>query len=1675
MESGTSPLVQVAPSDLRVIRGLYDRGLYVQAYRQAEVHGPLRLWSGTDARLIAGRLVGNLGASRLGRAMHYLAWRGDPAHPEAIYYRCHELVRSRGPLAAWEFQETHGDLSDASPAIRADFLALRAHTLGMLRDFDAAEQWMTRAENLAPDRPWIRTERACLLQMEDRYEDALSAARESLQLRPWYRPAVEVMSELLELLGRDEEALAMLTEAAEQLESPSVLLCLARLLNELGRYDEALAALDRACELALLREKGFTDWVAGRRSDVAYVSSALGQLARLAQPGRAFVGEAIGEHLLEQNRENSRIQLPVPFVRQHHQTCLPATLTAISRYWGCDIDHLELAGEICYDGTPLHDARAWFERKGWIVREFLPRWEDAVALIDRGVPFAVSWSAPGSAHATAVIGYDNHRRTWLLRDPSFRHTIEISVPDGEWPDGLTRPEGIVLVPGDKSAVLHGLELTDQGLHDQFYRIQLALKEHCRAEAFRTCEDMEGAVPGHRLCYKARLSLAAYDGDQTANLQCVEAFLSRCPDDRILLFLKLSGLRALGRRDDRLKLLAELCRSRDSDPAFWQLYGEELSQDARQRSQAVRYLRQAIRLRPAMGGLRILADILWQQRDFEKAVRFYRFAACMDDKDERLASTYFVASRQLKQTEEALEFLVNRVCWFGPRSSLPTRTLAWAYLQLNRTHDALAVLDRAVSANPDDGELMLFAADTCGSVGELDRAEDLLRQAKGRCRSATWLRTAANLAVSRGRLEDGLHMWQAVLETEPLAIDAHRALAVLLAMTQNRSAALEHLEQTARRFPENCSVHQLWIEWLAGVDLPKAEQVTRHLVSINSANVWAHRQLAIMLADMNRLNEAAAEACRAVELDPTDPCSVGLLGHVLRRKGQRTEALDKLRQAILLSVDMAPAIADLVASCETVEEKKQALTFIHEQLVRQTIYGSGLLAYCEASRGVLSPALLLTSLQEALAARPDLWQTWAAVVQQLMQLGRLCEAADMTAQATERFSLVSAIWQVRADVCEAAQQADAALDALERAYKLDSEASGLALRLAKVYETIRNDKDRARLLLERAVARSPLDARLHCSLADLLWNSGEQEVAVNRLEKALRLDSTAVEAWDRLVAWGAILQRPDAAADLARDMTKRREDEALSWLTLARVLSGPAHMQERLNALGKAESLAPHLTEIYELRAQVLVEAGRLGEALAACSPGCFRAHRPNVMRRLEAWVQTRSGKLQQSVGTLRELLKDDPTDRHAWSQLIDALEALSWFDDAQEAAERLVQIDPGHPVAYGYRGRVHVRRGLLDRAKADFRRALELDPSYLYAAWELLDVQIRAGEARDAQDTLALLGKQANGPLLVLRRLQIAMLLGHHSEALAKLRELSTSPFDNVWFSDTAMEALLPSGELGRDPGWRCSVRETFESIMADPKCNPLFGNTWIQQFGQRMSRRKLWKQLEAYRNVGPAGWVASEACIRQMSQPSMLHVLRKFVRRYGDSLKNRTHTWAIVGYALIEAGGNYSCAKWMADWTERQDAQPWMLVNIAVSLRRIGRDQEAHKVSLHALTLEPDYAVWNHQLMLALDEALAGQLSGAAERLKTLPDLSNEAPYYQFMRGAVRAILTANDPALKHEGLAFKKAAECLAAATRFLPRKRIRDLDRYHRRAVRRIARDIGGFRARLWWFGKLIVSRA
>jgi tetratricopeptide (TPR) repeat protein len=1501
-----APTQPVPPEVLTKVQALYDGGLCLQALRAAETFAPLTRWTDTPARVLAGRLAGNVGAYRLAHFQHWRAWRADKSNPDLVAYHANSLLSRRGPLAALDFVERCAEPPESFPPDgRMHFFTLRATLAAQMRDFTACVHWLERASATSPNSAWVATTRAHVLEIQDRYPEALEAARQALEWRPWYRPGVQALAHALQLLDRDEEALALLVEANVRLENMHVARQLAALQEEAQLYPEAAATLNRFAELAPLMEKGDRMWLERHRLKL----DCLRNNWPAAQAAAKQIDEPYYRELaerLEKGGPHRRVRLEVPFVRQHHLTCAPATLSAMSRYWQQPAEHLEVAEAICYDGTPAHSERNWAETHGWMAREFRVTWEAAVALLDRGIPFTLTTSGATSGHLQAVVGYDAARQTLWIRDPFVYTTNEGSIKPMLESFRSTGPRGMAIVPAHRRELLEDLDLPDATFYDQLHQVERALAQHRRAEALDVCQQMQTAAPDHRLTLVARRSIASYDSNTPALLEAIEQLLKQFPNDANLNLAKLSCLRELARRDERLRLLEALCAKPGTEPIFWLQYAQELRADARQHGAAASWVRWALRYRPTDPAMvSAWADLLWDERQFARATRHYHLAACLGDKSENFTRSFFIASRHLRQTEAALEFLHAREARLGKKSADPTITLVESLQHLRRSNEAFAALEAALARRPDDGGLRLFAADVNGRFARFDAATKLLEQARAHSSPVNWRRAAASLAGYQNQKAVALEHWREVLKLEPLSHEAIRASALLLAETEGREAALRFLNELCARFPFSCPLLTLRIQWVEEDGADAAIPHLRHLLEVNPADAWAWRELALKLASGARSSPGATKfetkgeleaseqeatelvapdghppqnpliatanpleaAEEAIRLEPHHSAGYSVRADIFVQQGRLAEAHADFGQALRLEVDNEYALTHFVDTAPTLAERTKALAEVAAELRRQVIFRDALSAYQTAARGLLPPQEVLGLLREAHAARPDLWQAWSVLIHQLVDLGQHEEALKLAREAAARFPLLPRLWVDLARVEQARLDAPAEIAALENALALSPGYTFASRLLAGIYER-QHELAKAREVLENAVAGSPLDALNHGCLAQVLWKLGERDAALSRVQHALRLQPGYDWAWNALRNWGPEVGRPNLALDTARELTRSRAGETRSWLLLARCLDPQKDADELFAALDKAVTLNPRAEEAYDLRARALTNLNRFDEALAECSPSVFQPA-PARLQLRAAWIESQRGNLHQAIARATTALKEYPDYYAGWQMLSDWYVRLDHADEAVQAAEKMAALAPLEAVPLGYLGDLKLR--LKDRAGAQtaFARAFTLDPDYQYAGYQLFQLQLEDRKLEPAEQTLKVLQRHGDDHRTVSCAIELAAARQQWDRALELFRQLCARKDTESWSLARGAHAVeRRPRKAGRDAftapflwfgnlfGFRpanASVARVLEQHASSPDCSPALAEFWVER-RVRSGNWNLHKRLNALKANGEAG-----------------------------------------------------------------------------------------------------------------------------------------------------------------------------------------------------------------------------
>jgi len=1390
------------------IEPLYHQSQMMEIWRRMQALPPVWEWRGCQSRIWAGRLASGLGSQRLGNVLHTRNYRRHAGDLGAATYYAHTLLGQYGPLKAREFLNgLQEPAAGERPEIAQYYFTMQAMVAAEFRDFEVASRYMKRAAEYPMERPWLEVMQSHLLEKQDRYEEALEVARSSLSSNPNYRPGILSTAHLLQVLDRDEDALALLRGAMERTQSSPIASALACLELDLGLEKEALATLDRVWELSPLADRYFRGWIERSRTTLACRQGDLEKAREFSARAVALAPRVdkyqreLDKRLAEADPLRRRRCLAVDFVRQHHKTCAPATLTALAGYWGVKVEHLELAEKICYDGTPSHSQRQWAEGEGFVTREFTVTWEVAVALIDRGVPFALSTMSVNSGHLQAVVGYDELRKCLLLRDPYHYYLSEAIVPDFLEIFEAFGPRGLVLLPRDEAHRLEGLDLPDSTFYDQLHGIHCALEEHQRERAGELFESLKGTAGNHWIICATGWALGAYDANPAATLQHVDRWLEQFPDNPRLLRIKLDLLEALATRGERLEYLNQLVAQHPREPLFQARLAAELQLDGRELPRAKQLIRSALKKNPTDPEmLKILADILWNEGRLEEAADIQRLATCAAQHNEYYAECYFYMLQHLRRTEEGLGFLRSRFAELGHLSGETAQTLFKCLANVCLVDEGFAVLEEALAKRPEDGALILFYADALARYGRVEKAGRLLETARGKVRHSHWLRVAAEVATYRADLVQALKYWQEVLEQEPLALDAHQHVVQFLAETQNRGEALAHLDRMCRRFPGHCGLLRLRAQNVTQEPFAVLEPALRELLAANPVDTLARCELVHCYSNAGRHDEAMAEAERVIALAPRHPGGYALRGDLLWQRGRKAEARADYEQALRLDVNSGYAMNKLVETAANEAERMAALDLIQAELVRQVVFEDALPAFRTAAHGLLPPEKVLARLQEALAARPDLWTAWSVVAHQLANMNQLEDALRYSEEACRKFPLIPRIWIGHGHILRLRGDTQEAIKAMEQALVINPRFGEAAFYLADLYAK-KGDLAGARKVLERGTAYSPLDASLHAALGWTLWRMNEGEAAVEQAKMALRINPTLENAWELLQTIAANWNQPRLAVEVARELTQQRPGDPMAWVMLADCLAAWRE-EECLSAVEKAISLNPLLEVVHDAKARFLVMFNRCDQALAACLEGPLQPP-PLRLRLRAAWIESQRGSLAKAIERVKEALAESPAHYGALSLLCQWHRESGETEQALAAAERMVQVAPHEPEPLKLVAELQHALNNPKAAVASLRRVLELDSrdEYVHQLLALLLTEIAeaGGDADEAQQNAKEAmrfvqqecARRSNDVMLCLE-MRLLLLRGETDHALARFVKICRmTEVEGDWGLFNAMDKLM--------------------------------------------------------------------------------------------------------------------------------------------------------------------------------------------------------------------------------------------------------------------------------------------
>ena len=1604
-----------------------SQGLFRDVMDQLQQqHGPYKTWLDPELSAISARCLSHLGMERTADAIIYYAWRRHPEHPDLVPAYLSVIRRHQGAVVAWKISQ-HLITLPLPDKLKANLLCEQAAITSDFRDFSQAETLIKQARLISAS-AWVLNSEAYLLFNQDKYDECYESLKKVLQLFPDYRPSRQLTAHILVLKGNLPEAVNTLSDIADTVQSVSLIQQLLYIHMDLKQYDLAEQYIEKLEPLYYEKNKYTKRYINYVKADIL-CSQQRYQDALPYLEEKSFFHKKLSDSIKASTDNSERCVLDVPFIRQHHMTCAPASMSAIAKYWGSEFAQEDIIKAICYDGTPEVDERHWIMEQGWLGVEFVLEFDTLKALIDKGIPVLLSTVEPGSAHLQIIVGYDKTLGLYFLRDPYHPRLQEILVDESHKYYASSGPRCMLMIPEKKWHLIEGIKLKDKTLYDENFKLNKKLADNKQDLAADIVKKMLAIDKENSLSIKAQRLLAIHDDNEPKILKHTETLLERYPDDVNLQLSKASSLSSMNSYQQTLNYLDSLYKKPFAHFLIKSRLARELVQDHRQQFRTEKLLNSLIRYASTdPNTLKAYADFLWGKSEHKESYDLYRFLTCLEDKSEHFAQSYFRAARYFKETDQALEFLIDRYNRYKNKSSGPVISLFNALNSLDRTQEGFAYIDEAIKNKPDDGSLLLFASRQYFYVNDVIRSKCLLQLAKPLVHKSNFSEMAAELCEFQQDREAAIQHWSTILQLEPLSSSANHAYVRLLSEIGRETEACLFIEKQLKQFPNNYLLLRLKVDWCCTNDLTKQESVYRKLIENHQDENWAHKELAKFLIQQFRHTESIEIAKDAISVRNNDDAAHCVLGLAYQAMSDYKLASESFRTAIKHSCDCIEAFEPLLECASTGELKREELKFIYDQLISQVTFGDALIEFQEIARNWYSAEELLKFLNFAVKERPDLWQSWVALAIQNRETGEYKTAIDLIDQAIEKFPLIPRLLLEKAEIRYYMNDLKSMEALLRKALEQSPGWHSVINRLSEILE-YQNRTDEAIKILEKQIEKSPLTYSSYGYLGDLLWRAENHEKAIDTLFTAVKLSPTYYWAWNRLNEMSRTEEQHSSLVSHIDETCILLPDDSELARIHAKISYEPENRQkiyeEFLNRHPQAEDLI--IDNIH-----FLVNNGKYDQALDLCKNERWNGTPPLSIKANYAWTIYTKGNTRLAIEEMNKIVENDQNYYDGWRFLV------KWYDGDNNTTEVLrclkhcQRLYPNNASVLCFVAEKLVKHAPDEDEEINnlLKQAYYLDPTDSYNGLTYIDKLLERKDFEEARSVLTSLKTLCDSAYISGRELALYCIQGKKELALTVWKML---------ISDASVDDNLISYCWNQLDGcnWATSASEMISEQRIESTNNPdvdinaFTGEYWAYHQVKEHNINYLEKKLKRIRIKDNFDSRVYEGYLRHLTDKNQ-NIPDKLFKNNYQKLHDDLINWKLISYIKSIHDEDTTLIKWMKDSYQRDGVEPKDLYFYSLAIRRYGDWLKSAEIVSQALDMPQDYyydelLVWN-----AFDIVIQDNTSISLQELNDYITIESLSDVSQYIYSLIEALISL-------KGRSFDQAYSDISPLLRICQRKNI------------------------------------
>ncbi|MCD6350893.1 MAG: tetratricopeptide repeat protein, partial [Armatimonadetes bacterium] len=429
-----------------------------------------------------------------------------------------------------------------------------------------------------------------------------------------------------------------------------------------------------------------------------------------------------------------------------------------------------------------------------------------------------------------------------------------------------------------------------------------------------------------------------------------------------------------------------------------------------------------------------------------------------------------------------------------------------------------------------------------------------------------------------------------------------------------------------------------------------------------------------------------------------------------------------------------------------------------------------------ARAILSLALLAqgrpTEAAEALeGAASGGWHDLAAGALRLSEGGEaLAEAVRLLAAAAEELPIAQVPLAVAA---MRHGQADVAAQAVAAALKAQP-GDGRALALRAMLALARGDLQSASKDADSAAAMGGPSELAEEAAALVAFFTGDFKSAAAHAARAVELapQSGAAQAIAADVA--AASDDLSVALEHALQAVALDPSQASAWRVLGMVYAAKGSYAKAASCLERALELRPKMVSAYSTLAVVYSRQGKIAEALKQLQTGLSLGSDSAQLENDLGALLVNLGRLEEGIEHLKRAAALAEQAGHAWAlpygNLALAYLDLNEFAQAEEMVLKALDLGADSAAVHTLAARVYIEQDRYDRALAELRRALEIDPDYALARVKLAEVYHRLGQDRQAAKETLQAGLSDAGAMVEERFYSRTELTGQVGSHLARVK-----------------------------------------------------------------------------------------------------------------------------------------------------------------------------------------------------------------------------------------------------------------------------------------------------------------